>query len=155
VANISKIESKFINELIKDCITHNLDTKESLAYIESRFKKISESTYQLRKSRVMSDGSINMALNNYTRVGYVRDHMEALEHVKMINADSRRQLFFEMIKSPRDEKLILEIKQDIRDNIHLLSELSLGTPIIASIKAKIQQLENQNDTNTKTIQISK
>ena len=154
MGNISKTESKFINELIKDCITYNLDTKESLEYIKTRFKKISQSTYQLRKSKVMSEGSINMALNNYTRVGYVKDHMEALEYVRMINGDSRKQLFNEMEKKPRNEKLILQIKEDIRNNIHLLSELSLGTPIIAGIKAKIQQVENQNATITKTIQIS-
>lgn len=156
MARISETESKFINELVKDCITYNLDTNESLLYIETRFKKISASTLTLRKSRVMSEGSINMALNNYTRVGYVKDHMEALEYVKMINGDSRKQLFNEMQRKPRNEKLILQIKQDIRDNIHLLSELSLGTPIIAGIKAKIQQLESErNATITKTVQISK
>ena len=155
MANISKTESKFLNELVKDCITYRLTESEAIDYIETRFKKISASTIQLRKSKVMSEGSINMALNNYTRVGYVKDHMESLEYVKMINGNSRKQLFNEIMKKPRNEKLILQIKQDIRDNIHLLSELSLGTPIIAGIKAKIQQLESErNATNTKTLQIS-
>ena len=35
----------------------------------------------------------------------------------------------------------MKLKQDIRDNVKLLSELGLGTPIISAIKAK---LERQN-----------
>ena len=56
-----------------------------------------------------------MELNHYTRIGYVKDRIEAIEHIKMIDKDSRKQLFCETKKNPRNEKLILQIKQDIRD----------------------------------------
>lgn len=140
MANVSKAESKLLNELVKDCITFNLDSKEGLEYIGTRFgRKISISTYQLRKSRVLSEGSINMELNHYTRIGYVKDHIQAIEHIKMIDKDSRKQLFYETKKKPRNEKLILQIKQDIRENKRMISELSLGTPIVAAIKTKLNQ----------------
>ena len=42
----------------------------------------------------------------------------------------------------------MKLKQDIRDNVKLLSELGLGTPIISAIKAK---LERQEDA--KTVQV--
>ena len=144
MANVSTSDSKFLNELVKDCVTFNLDAKVALEYINTRFgKKISISTYQLRKARVLSEGSVNRFLHNYTKVGYVQDHMEAIAYIKMVNRDSRTQLFNEINKKNRNERIILQIKEDIRENTKLLSELSLGTPIIAGIKAKMQQLENE------------
>ncbi|MEP6576408.1 MAG: hypothetical protein ABJB85_08280 [Nitrososphaerota archaeon] len=47
----------------------------------------------------------------------------------------------------RDEFKISRLKNDIRENAKLLSELGLGTPIISAIKAKLEE-------NAKTIQIS-
>jgi len=36
-----------------------------------------------------------------------------------------------------DQNLILKLKHDIRENIRLLTDLGLGTPIISAIKARI------------------
>ena len=145
VANISASDSRFLNELIGDCYTFDLDAKTALEYINIKFgKKISISTYQLRKAKVSSEGNVQRFLNNYTRIGYVQNHKEAIEHIKMINKDSTAQLYREINrKSNRNERLILQLKEDIRENTKLLSELSLGTPIIAGIKAKMQQLEKE------------
>jgi hypothetical protein len=57
-----------------------------------------------------------------------------LKTLERIQDDSLRQLFIETIKQDRDEDKILELKRDIRDNVKLLSELGLGTPIISAIK---------------------
>ena len=43
--------------------------------------------------------------------------------------------------------MIFRLKNDIRENAKLLSELGLGTPIISAIKAKIQE------KNAETIQV--
>lgn len=48
-----------------------------------------------------------------------------------------RQLFIESTKHDRNEVMILKLKHDIRENIKLLSELGLGTPIVSAIKSKI------------------
>ena len=56
------------------------------------------------------------------------------------------QLQIEIDKQSRDEYKILKLKQDIRDNTQLLSELNLGTPIISAIKSKLE--------NAKTLQVS-
>jgi hypothetical protein len=45
--------------------------------------------------------------------------------------------------------MILRLKNDIRENAKLLSELGLGTPIISAIKAKMQQQEQ----DVKTVQV--
>jgi hypothetical protein len=86
-------------------------------------------------------------LNQFTRIGFVQHHKEQIERIQRLQDDSLRQVFVETIKQQRDENKILSSKQDIRDNVKLLSELGLGTPIISAIKAKLQ------DKDAETIQV--
>ena len=60
ILKITKTESKFLTELVKDCITYRLTENESLEYIEKRFKRISLSSYTLRKANVLSDESTDV-----------------------------------------------------------------------------------------------
>jgi hypothetical protein len=145
---ITETENKFLNSLIVDSIIYRLSTEESLSYIQTRFKKISEASYKKRKAAVLSDESTQVWLNYFTRIGFVQHHKEQMEHIQRVEEDSMRQFFVETIKGNRNEDRILKLKQDIRDNVKLLSELGLGTPIISAIKAK---LERQEDA--KTIQV--
>jgi hypothetical protein len=55
MADITKTESKFLNVLVLDCITYRLSKDEALDYIETRFHRISESSYKQRKAAVLSD----------------------------------------------------------------------------------------------------
>ena len=63
-----------------------------------------------------------------------------------------RQFFVETIKRNRNEERISKLKQDIRDNVKLLSKLGLGTPIISAIKAELKRQEQQEE-NVKTVQV--
>ena len=47
---ITKTESKFLNEDVKECITYRLSEGKAFEYIEIKFRKISESSYELRKA---------------------------------------------------------------------------------------------------------
>lgn len=152
MAKITLTESKFLNELVKDCITFRLTESEAIDYIETRFKKIAVSSYTARKANVLNDKSTDVWLNHFTRIGFVTSHKQHIENIQRIQNDSLRQFYFETSKPNRDEYKILKLKQDIRENTQLLSELNLGTPIISAIKSKLDK-ENVN-TNTKTIQIS-
>ena len=145
---ITETENKFLNSLVVDSIIYRLSTEESLSYIQTRFKKISEASYKKRKAAVLSDESTQVWLNYFTRIGFVQHHKEQMEHIQRVEEDSMRQFFVETIKGNRNEDRILKLKQDIRDNVKLLSELGLGTTIISAIKAK---LERQEDA--KTIQV--
>ena len=145
---ITETENKFLNSLVVDSIIYRLSTEESLSYIQTRFKKISEASYEKRKAYVLSDESTQIWLNHFTRIGFVQHHKEQMEHIQRVEEDSMLQFFVETIKGNRDEDRILKLKQDIRDNVKLLSELGLGTPIISAIKAK---LERQEDA--KTVQV--
>jgi len=139
---ITETENKFLNSLVVDSIIYRLSTEESLSYIQTRFKKISEASYKKRKAAVLSDESTQVWLNYFTRIGFVQHHKEQMEHIQRVEEDSMRQFFVETIKGNRNED------KDIRDNVKLLSELGLGTTIISAIKAK---LERQEDA--KTIQV--
>jgi hypothetical protein len=59
-----------------------------------------------------------------------------------------RQFFIETIKGNRNEDRILKLKQDIGDNVKLLSERGLGTPIISAIKANLDKQENVQAVQT-------
>jgi hypothetical protein len=145
-----------LNELIKDCVTFKLDTNEAVEYIKVRYgKPIAAITYKQRKAKVLSDDSTNIWLNNFTRIGFVKNHQQDIETIQKIRDDSLRQFFIETIQPNRDEYKILKLKDNIIETTKLLSELNLGTPIISAIKAKLQD-QNQNiqiDNNTKTVQI--
>ena len=144
---ITQTESKFLNELVLDCITYRLHEPEALEYIKTRFKEISESSYKHRKASVLSDESTQVWLNHFTRIGFVQHHKEQIEVIQKIQADSLKQFFIETQKEVRDEFKISRLKNDIRENTKLLSELGLGTPIISAIKAKLQ------DKDAQTIQV--
>lgn len=151
MADITETEDKFLNSLVMDCVIYRLTKEEALAYIESRFKKTSDRTYRKRKAHILSDESTQVWLNHFTRIGFVQHHKEQMEHIQRLEEDSMRQFFVETLRQGgnRNEDRILKLKQDIRDNVKLLSELGLGTPIISAIKAK---LERQQE-DAKTVQV--
>jgi ribosomal protein L15 len=159
MADITETESKFLNSLVQDCITYRLNEKEALEYIKTRFRDISISSYKIRKANVLKDKSTQIWLNHFTRVGFVSNHKKQIEEIQNIQNDSLHQLFEETIKKNkrRDEHKILKLKADIRENSKLLSELSLGTPIISAIKAKLQDKDKREleQDGPKTFQISK
>jgi hypothetical protein len=139
-------QNNFLNSLVQDCIIFNLDTKESLLYIKARYgKPISRASFNRRKASILSDHSTDIWLHNFTRIGYVKNHQQDIQVIRKLRDDSLKQLQTEIDKPSRDEYKILRIKQDIRDNTHLLSELNSGTPIISAIKAKVEG-NNRNET---------
>ena len=147
MGNLNQRDNRLLNELVKDCITYKLDTNEAVQYIQTRYgKPVAASSYKARKARVLSDDSTNLWLSNFTRIGFVQSHQTDIQTINKIRDDSMHQLQIEIDKQSRDEYKILKLKQDIRDNTQLLSELNLGTPIISAIKSKLE--------NAKTLQVS-
>lgn len=134
---IKQIEGKFLEELVKDCITYRLSEKEALQYIEFRFKRISEASYKLKKANILSDKSTQLWLDHFSRIGFVQHHKKQLEDAIRIQDHSLRQLVPEISRNMPDQDLILKLKRDIRENIRLLTDLGLGTPIISALKARI------------------
>jgi hypothetical protein len=142
-------DSKFLNELVKDCITYKLTESEAVKYIELRCgKKISITSYNRRKAFVKSDSSTQLWLHHFTRIGFVKSHIAHLETINKIRDDSMRQLEKEISKSNRHERKILAIKESIMEATKLLVGLDMGSPIIAEIKAKLEQKERPVEAAT-------
>ena len=133
---ITETENKLLNELVKDCITYRLEEKEALQYIAIRFKQVSLSSYKHRKAKVLSEDANQIWLNHFTRIGFVQHHKEQIETIQKIQDDSLRQYSSKQTEDNRNENMILRLKNDIRENAKLLSELGLGTPIISQLKPR-------------------
>jgi hypothetical protein len=54
-----------------------------------------------------------------------------------------RNMLQEESKEEQDTDLILDLMRGIRENIKLVNDLMIGTPVIAKIKERIQKLEEK------------
>ena len=125
-----------LNQLVLDCSLYNFNEKEALEYIKTRFgKTISGRTYRRYKSNLENGNISQQWLNNFTRVGYVITQHQVFEGARYLLESSMRRLHeIEKFKSPRDENYILKLKQEIREELYIVSEFSLGNPIISNLK---------------------
>jgi hypothetical protein len=147
MGNFTKREKEILIALVADCINYGFTEKEALSYIKTRLgKEISKDAYYRRKKIVDSGSYAKEYLSYFTRIGFVIKHMQIIETVEMIQKDTIRDYLIEKDKSEeiRNKNEIRQLRYEIRENCKLLQELSLGTPIIAQIKAKIDQLQNAN-----------
>ena len=138
---------KLLDKLVTDCITYRLTEKEAHKYIEEEYgKPISSKTYFTIKSKLESQSEeiSQLWLNEFTRIGFVQHHKKLMDNLERIYEDNLNRFFIESRKEPRNEELILKLNANIRDNTTLLSNLSMGSPIIASVKAKLQRYESQS-----------
>lgn len=149
-----KSEVKLLDELMADCVTYRLTQTEGMQYIAIRFKPISLSAYKVRHAKVNSDKNVQIWLNHFTRIGFVIHHKKQIEDAMRIQNDSLREFITEISRPTvpprdnptavlRDRDYVLKLKNDMRENIKLLTELGLGTPIISALKAKLDKVEKQ------------
>jgi len=137
-------ENQILMPLVADCVNYGFTEKEALSYIKARLgKEISTDAYYRRKRQVDSGQYANEWMSYYTRVGFLVKHKQILEVVEMVQQDTLRDYIIEMSKSieKRNPELIMKYRYEIRENAKLLQELSLGTPIIAQIKARLEHAE--------------
>lgn len=135
-------ENEMLKALVADCINYNFNERESLTYIKSRLgREISADVYYRRKKQINSGDYAKEWLNYFSRVGFVVKHKQIIEVVEKIQQDSLKDYLIEQSKpyEIRNKNEIKQLRYEIRENAKLLQELSLGTPIIAQIKAKIDQ----------------
>ena len=130
-----------LDKLVSDCITFGLHLDESLEYIGKNFGPISKRTYFRRRSKLTSEESINAWLSYYTRIGFVELHKRLTDIIENLMEGSVNRLYEEEKKpiAIRNESLILNLKKDIKENSRLLVELGTGTPIVASMKSRLDK----------------
>jgi hypothetical protein len=152
----NKAESKLVNELMADIVTYRLTEPEGMKYIKARFRVIGITSYKKRHAFVNSDKNINLWLTHFTRIGFVQHHKKQIEDAIRIQDHSLRDFITEISRAAEDQDhdLIYKIKHDMRENIRLLTDLGLGTPIISALKAKLDKVDNpkSNKENAPGIQ---
>jgi hypothetical protein len=142
LGNFTEQENKTLMALVADTINYRLSEKESLSYIKTRLgKEISPNAYYIRKRKVDSGDYANEWLNYFSRVGFVVKHKQIIEVVEKLQEDALRDYLIEQSKpyEIRNKNEISRLRYEIRESVKLLQELSLGTPVIAQIKAKIDR----------------
>ncbi len=128
--------------LVADCVNYGFSEKEALSYIKARLgKEISTDAYYSRKRQVDSGEYANQWMSYFSRVGFVVKHQQIIEVVEMVQKDTIRDYLIEQNRENRNLELIQKLRYDIRENAKLLQELSLGTPVIAQIKAKLEHAQ--------------
>jgi hypothetical protein len=137
-------ENKALMALVSDCVNFNLSEKEALVYIKARLgREISKDAYYERKKIVDSGDYAKEWLNYFTKVGFVVKHKQIIDVVEMVQQDTLKDYLIEQSKlfEIRNKNEISKLRYEIRENAKLLQELSLGTPVIAQIKAKIENAQ--------------
>ena len=144
MGNFTLKENKILDALVADSVNYGFSEKEALSYIEIRLgREISAETYYRRKKKIDSGDHAKEWLNYFTKIGFVVKHQEIIKTIEMIQKDTIRDYLMENSKSleTRNKNEISKLRYEIRENSKLMQELSLGTPIIAQIKAKIENAE--------------
>jgi hypothetical protein len=141
LAALTKDKSAFLDKLVSDCITYGLDLREALEYIGREYPDcaISERTYFRRKRRLLTNQTRDSWFSHFTRIGFVQLHKKLMEGLEKSYEDTMHQLFVEQYKNPRNEPLIIKLKMTLMEQIDMIAELALGTPVMAGISARLDK----------------
>lgn len=138
----TKREEQVLMPLVADCVNFGLSEKEALNYIKIRLgREIAKDAYYRRKKKVDAGKYATEWLNYFTRVGYLITHKQILDVIDMVQKDTIRDYLIENNRMQKDPELIHSLRNEIRENAKLMQEVSLGTPIIAQIKAKLENAQ--------------
>ena len=135
-------ENEMLKALVADCINYNFNERESLTYIKSRLgREISADAYYRRKKQINSGDYAKEWLNYFSKIGFIVKHKQIIEVIEKMQQDTLKDYLKEQSKpyEIRNKNEIRRLRFEIRENAKLLQDLSLGTPIIAQIKAKLDQ----------------
>jgi hypothetical protein len=138
-------ENKILVALVSDCVNYGFSESEALTYIKARLgREISADAYYRGKKQLDSGHYAKEWLNYFTRVGFVVKHKKIIEIIENLVKDILRDYLIEQSKpyAQKDMELIQKLRSEIMEACKILQDLSLGTPIITQIKAKIEHAES-------------
>lgn len=138
--------SKIIDNLIVETITYRLSEVQALEYIKLQSGiTISRGTYYERKKNLENDEHAREFIHYQTRLGFVLAHEKHIRSINKIMDDSIKRCDIEMNKEvdKRDEPLLIKLKDNLTRIVHLSAELNVGNPIIATMKADIDNADSK------------
>ena len=146
MGRITEKDHKAIVQLVADCDMYNLSEKEALEYIRQRLgKEISGRTYRRYSKNLNNDESIQKWVHQHIKVGFLTKHKKIIDVVDTIQKDTLRDYMIENSK-PYEQKNHMRIQKyrdSLRENSKMLQELTLGSPIVAQIKAQLEQYKSE------------
>lgn len=155
MGKVTKRDGESLKQLVLDCSMYNFDEKDALEYIKTRFgKAISGRTYRRYKGNLQNGNLTQDWMNYFTRIGFMVTHQQVFQGAKYLLESSIRRLFEEENKSHnKDDTLILKLKQEIRAELWLVSQFSIGTPVISNIKEQSDEAIRKYDELVKKVRI--
>lgn len=127
--------------LVEDCITYGFSEKESIEYIEKRYRKIGTSTLYRYKHAIDSDEYPQKFLNEYTRIGFVKTHLKLIRSMESVYRDMFKvfgQIAAKEEKTDSEKYLMVRYAQGLAQINERISRLNLGNPIISQIKKSME-----------------
>jgi len=144
MGKVTKRDKQALDQLVLDCSIFNFHENEAREYIEKRFgKEISGRTYRRYKKNLENGNMAQEWMNYFSRIGFVVIHQQVCEGAKYLLESSMRRLLKEENKEKQDDYFILKLKEEIRKDLEVVSEFSLGTPVLTTIKERMQKLEKR------------
>ena len=144
MGNFTNKENEILNALVSDCINYGLSENEALTFIKTRLdREISSDAYYRRKKSIDSGDYAKEWINYFSKIGFVVKHKSIIEVIETMQQDTLKDYLIENNKSYelKNRNEISKLRYEIREGAKLLQELYLGTPIIAQLKAKIDNVQ--------------
>ena len=136
-------------EAVRDCVTYSLTEREALAYIKNRTgDELNRRNYYRIKSFGQSEPSTQLWLSQFTKLGFVTEHRKHIDEVNKARAEMWRMILEEQSKQAeqQDKLLMAKLYSQIQKNIKLASALNLGTPVVAQIKAMVDNKSSSSSS---------
>lgn len=162
-------KSKFLNELIKDCVIYNLKPRQGIVYCSRRLgEDISSDTYNQRIAKVGKQSNTEW-LNWFVREGFVSNHRSMitdiadmirkmkedylLEWVKpdsriVTDEDPNTHMRVERILRPeqvRNHNKLSKLSYDIRESIKVLDEVMRSSEMLLQVSKNANDLKQIKD----------
>ena len=82
-------------------------------------------------------------MNYFTRTGFLVQHQQLFFCARHLLESSMKRLLEEENKGMPEDNLMLHLRQDVRDNMKVVGELTAGPAIISQIDSRIQELQDK------------
>lgn len=138
-----------------DCETFRLNENESKEYVKIKTNgeyMISSRHYYRIKKRIRSEPECQNWLNYQARIGFVIEHKKRIDEMEIVQRELMRLLLSETSKNEceQNKELILKISSQVESANKRMSELNLGSPVVAEIKNQIKEKQNAEGVSKST-----
>lgn len=145
MGRVSERDRNVFRQLLKDCITYDLNENESILYIRKRTgrRKISRSEYYKMKKEISENEEeiAQVRLTEHARIGFALKHFEIMDGIELTLRILFRSLNEESMK-PIDKRNLFSLNRiatTILQYAGFLRQLNVDTPFVKRAKVEIDK----------------